>query len=111
MKTKSIVEKYFNSWQEPANFEETAACLHDNIKADLGFFKTNNKAEFIGMMSHNPVPWKDVNLVFSKYEDNFACIIYEGINTQTKAKMRVAEALEIREGEIIAVHSVISQLP
>ena len=111
MKTKELVQKYVNSWQEPTNFEETATCLHDDVTADLGFFKANSKAEFIGMMSHNPVPWKEVNLIFSKYIEDFACLVYEGVNTATNTKMRVSEALEIEDGKIITVHSVISQLP
>ncbi|WP_282081504.1 hypothetical protein [Aquimarina algiphila] len=111
MTTESLTLQYFNSWQDVVNFDETATCLHDHVKIDLGFFKTDNKIEFIEMMSNNPVPWKDVNLIFSKYTEDFACIIYEGINTQNNIKMRVSEALKIKDDKIIAIHSVISQLP
>lgn len=108
---KELVETYFNSWQEPADFGQTASCLHDDITVDMGFFKTDDKAAFIGMMSHNPVPWKDVNLLYSKYSENFACIVYEGINTANDQKMRVSEAIEIKEDKITSIFAVIAQLP
>ncbi|MEO9870456.1 hypothetical protein [Ekhidna sp.] len=111
MNTQELVLKYFNSWQEPADFDETAACLHDQVAVDLGFFKSNHKAEFIGMMSMNPSPWKDMDLLFSKYIGDFACIIYEGIDTQNNAKMRVSECLEVQDNLIVSVSSVITQLP
>lgn len=110
MKSKELVLKYFNSWQEPADFQETADCLSDNFKIDAGFFSFENKKSFIQFLESNPAPWKNVKMLSSFFGENFSAILYEGINTVNNKKMRVSEHIQIQDNKIKEVFTVIAEL-
>lgn len=110
MDYKNITLKYFNSWQEPADFEELSSCLADNFRIDAGFFKFNGKEEFIQFLKSNHSPWKDVKLLSSIFSENNAAILYEGINVDTNKKMRVSEHIHFITNYIAEISTVITQL-
>ena len=110
MKSKELVLKYFNSWQEPADFQETADCLSENFKIDAGFFSFDNKNSLIQFFESNPAPWKNVKMLSSFFGDNFSAILYEGTNTVNNKKMRVSEHIKIENAKITEIFTVIAEL-
>ena len=110
MNTKELVLKYFNSWQQPADFNAMASCLSEHLKVNSGFFKFDSRENFIHFLKANPAPWKGVKLLSSFFHEEDASILYEGINTGMNRKMRVSEHISISEGKIIDIQTVIAQL-
>ena len=110
MTSKEIALRYFNSWQEPINFQELADCLSDDFKINSGFFAFNDKDNFVQFIASNLVPWENVQMLSSFFGKNFAAILYEGINTANNKKMRISEHILIKNGKIREVHTVIAQL-
>ncbi len=110
MTSKELVLKYFHSWQQPADFQELASCLSENFVINAGFFQFNNRPDFIQFLEANPTPWKEVILLSSFFEESFAAILYEGVNTATNQKMRVSEHIQLENGKIKEVQTVIAQV-
>ena len=110
MNHEEITLKYFNSWQAPADFDELASYLTNNFKIDAGLFSFSSKEDFVQFLKANPTPWKDVRLLSSIYSEDGAAILYEGINTATNAKMRVAEHIQFEGMRIAKIYTVITQL-
>ncbi|MCG8308031.1 MAG: nuclear transport factor 2 family protein [Cytophagales bacterium] len=110
MNSEELVLKYFNSWQEPADFREMESCLSEDLVIESGFFAFRNRNDFVSFLRHNPAPWKDVKLIASVFDPEHSAIVYEGVNTADHKKMRVAELIKISGGKIIEIQTVISQL-
>lgn len=110
MKNKKTTLKYFNSWQEPADFDELSSCLAEDFRIDAGFFAFNGKKEFIEFLKSNPTPWKEVKLLSSIFSENASAILYEGINTANNKKMLVSEHIQFTDKKIVEIQTVITQL-
>jgi len=110
MTTEELTLKYFHSWQVPTDLDELASCLRMDFKIDAGFFAFQDRAHFIQFLQINSTPWKDVVLLHSFYSEDYAAILYEGVNIETLQKFRVSEHLLIREGLIAEVKTVIAAL-
>lgn len=110
MTNQTLVMKYFESWQQPANFTISAECLSENFTIDSGFFKFNSREGFIKFLSANPTPWKEVRLLSSIFCDDTSTLLYEGINTANNQRMRVAEHIKTNNGLITSIQTVITQL-
>ncbi len=110
MDLESLVMKYFNSWQSPTDFEEMADCLTPTMTIDAGIFHFDNREAFVNFCTQNPTPWKEVTLLSSIYSDGKAAIMYEGVNTANNQRMRVSEHLEITDGKISDIKTVITAL-
>ncbi|NAS29910.1 hypothetical protein GTQ40_02900 [Flavobacteriaceae bacterium R38] len=108
MNNQSLVLRYFQSWQEPVDFEKMYDCLYIHVKIDAGIFQFNNRDDFMQFITTNSVPWKDVVLISSIYNDTQAAILYEGINTATNQKMRVSEHIKVENNKITHIESVIT---
>ncbi len=110
MNTKEITLRYFNAWQEPADFNELSVYLADSFKIDAGVFEFDNKKEFIKFLKANHTPWKDVKLLASIFSAYNAAILYEGVNTVTGKKMRVSEHIRFADNKIVKINTVIAQI-
>lgn len=110
MSTKEITLKYFHSWQVPTNLEELSGCLTEDFKIDAGFFAFQDRSSFIQFLEVNTTPWKDVTLLHSFYSEDYAAILYEGVNTENLQKFRVSEHILVRAGLIAEVKTVIAAL-
>lgn len=111
MNSKEITLKYFNSWQEPADFEELSSYLAEEFSIDAGIFTFNSKKEFVQFLKSNPTPWKEVKLLSSVFSEKNTSILYEGVNTANNKKMRVAEHIQFTaDGVISEIMTVITQL-
>ena len=110
MNTEQLVLKYFQSWQEPANFEEMKESLASNMKINSGFFAFQDRSTFMSFIQQNSTPWNNITLISSFFSENFAAILYEGVNAETNQKMRVSEHLTISKGKIKTIETVIAQV-
>ncbi len=106
--TQTLVLKYFHSWQEPADLEEMRECLAADLYINSGFFRFETRDAFIEFLEQNHAPWKEVKLISGFYYEGEAAFVYEGINIVNEKKMRVAELLEIADGRIKRIDTVIS---
>ena len=108
---KMLVHRYFNSWQEPNNLKTMATCLSDDVIIDAGSFRFDNKKSFLAFISQNPTPWGNVQMLNEVYTSGKAAILYEGINQDSKYKMRVAEFISVNDNGLIKhIHSVITKI-
>ncbi len=103
------IMRYWHSWQTPTDFEETRRCLADDVVFDGGAMQIEGGDAVIQMMSANPVPWADVELVSELYSDDGGAIVYEGTVSTTGVRMRVAEQMTLRDGLIASVIAVMTQ--
>jgi len=108
--TKSLVIQYFQSWQEPADFELLAECVSEDVHFDAGFFNSQGRDAFVGFCAQNPTPWRDVHLLHAVYNDNQAAILYSGINTATGKRMQVSEHLTLESGKICDIKTTIAEV-
>lgn len=109
--TKELVLKYFHSWQSPADFEEMKSYLAPDISFDMNGFQLNGIEAVMGMVMQDPTPWKEVELLDSQFSPAQAAIIYQGVNTATDQKIRVAEHLCLANDKITRATVVMSMLP
>ncbi len=106
MNSKDLVLKYFNSWQQPSDFDEMRACVSDDVTFNGGeMMKVTGGDALKQMVSANPDPWTDVILLKSYFGDNQAVLFYEGRNSHNKTT-RVAEYLTITNGRISDIVAV-----
>lgn len=110
MTTEELTLKYFHSWQVPTDLDELASCLSTDFRIDAGFFAFQDRERFIQFLEVNSTPWKDVTLLHSFYGEDYAAILYEGVNTTTLQKFRVSEHILLRAGLITEVKTVIAAL-
>ena len=101
--TQQQIMRYWRSWQAPTDFEETRRCLADDVAFDGGAMRVDGGDAVIAMMSANPVPWTDVQLVSEVYGDDAGAIVYEGTVSTSGVRMRVAELMTLRDGLITSV--------
>jgi len=65
-------------------------CLSPDLKINSGFFEFESIASF--------------------FSEDFAAILYEGVNAETNQKIRVSEHLTISAGKIKTIETVIAQV-
>jgi len=110
-KTKELVLKYFHSWQNPADFDEMGGYLAEDIVFDRNGHQLQGVEAVIGMLMQNPTPWKEVQLLDAVFSSDQAVLVYQGVNTATNQKIRVAEHLHLANLQITKVTAVLSILP
>jgi len=77
-KSKDLVLRYFNSWQEPADYEEFRSCISDNLIFDSNLAKIEDGDVLTEFVRSNESPWEDVKLLGSLFLDSKAALFYEG---------------------------------
>ena len=100
MTTKELILAYWQSWQSHENWEETRALMHDDFHFDAGGFVSRNADELIGMMQSGN-PWKDIRLIDCIVEGEKGALFYEGTDSMTGARIRIAELITVRDGKVI----------
>ena len=100
---KSVVLKYFNSWQEPADFDEMQNCLDDNVVIDMGSHTIEGSKNFIDFLKRGESQWEKVVLLGSCYTNEGASLFYDGVDVNTKIRTRVAEYLIVRNDRIVKI--------
>ncbi|MEO9884211.1 MAG: hypothetical protein ABJR05_08045 [Balneola sp.] len=108
MNTEKLVLKYFQSWKEKGSLNEMNESLY--LKINSGFFESGRSASFIGFLEEHFTPWNNITLISSFFSENFAAILYEGVNAETNQKMRVSEHLTISKGKIKTIETVEAQV-
>lgn len=111
MTCEEVVLKYWNAWQVPADFEAMEGCLAPDVRLDMGAFQATSAAEFRAIVESNPTPWAEVTLLDSHFGADSGTIVYEGTNTGTGVRTRVAELCRVSEGRITHITAVLGQLP
>lgn len=111
MEPKELILKYWKSWQNHGNWEETRSLMKDNMVFDTGIFKTDSADQLIQLMQKGD-PWQAIKLLDLVIEGNKGTLIYEGINSVNQSKIRIAEILTVEDGKIancLASISVITE--
>ena len=108
--SRQLVLRYFNSWQQPANFDEMRSYLADNLIFDAGFHHLEGGDAFAEFCKNAGSPWEDVDLLATIFKDNEATLFYEGVNVETRVKTRVAEHITVKQGKIAKIITVMLQL-
>lgn len=109
MDTEEIILTYWKSWQNHSNWEETRKLMKDDFKFDAGFFKTNSADQLVEMMK-NGNPWKEIKLLDKIITGNKGVLFYEGIDSVTNTKVRIAEIMEVETDKVASCVASISQL-
>ena len=110
MDTKTLILNYWRSWQTPADFDEMESCLARDVVMNMGAFEARSAAEFRAIVESNPAPWERVELVDSCFGEDFGTLVYEGTNTASGRRTRVAELLRVDDGRISRVTGVLTEL-
>jgi len=105
--TKSVILRYFQSWQEPADYSEFRACLDNNMIFDCNLGIAVGADVFTELSSKREKPWKDVQLLASVYDENCGSIIYNGTDVDSGKITRISEHLYIKNGYIKKITAVI----
>ena len=111
MNAEQIILKYWNSWQEPADFDEMQSCLADDIELNFAGQEVKGAAAFRAMVEASADPWRDVKLIDSHFGDDGGSIIYEGTSSKQGARIRVAEIVHVRDGRIVGATAVFAPAP
>ncbi|MEZ4688533.1 MAG: nuclear transport factor 2 family protein [Bacteroidia bacterium] len=109
MNTEALILNYWKSWQSHSNWEETRALMKDDFYFDAGFFKTESADQLIEMMK-NGNPWQDVQLLDIVTHDDKGALFYEGIDTVTQSRVRIAEIITVEAGKVASCVATISQM-
>ncbi len=110
MSTEEIILGYWKSWQDHENWEETRSYMKDDFQFDAGLFKASSADELVAMMKMGN-PWKDIVLLDKAISENKGALIYEGVDTVTNAKIRIAEVITVKDGKVASGIANITQLP
>ncbi len=110
MNTEELILKFWNSWQQPADWNEMRSCLADDYQFDAGMFKCSNGDEAVAIAQMGN-PWKEVELLDMICKEDHAAIIYQGIDINSGAQFRVSEFLKIKDRKITGGFGVVTQLP
>ncbi len=106
MNTKDLVLNYFNSWQEPADFDEMKSYLADDVTFDGGdMMKITGSEALKQVISANPDPWSKVTLLRSYFGDDEAILFYQGKTSQGNTA-RVAEYMTLTAGKISSIVAI-----
>jgi len=106
--SRESIMRYWKSWQTPTDFEETRRCLANDVAFDGGLMRLDSADAVIQMMSADPIPWVEVELVSEVTGDDGGAIVYEGTVSTTGVRMRVAELITLRDGLISSVTTVMA---
>lgn len=108
--TERLVLKYFHSWQEPPDYEALRETLASDVEFDAGGQVLKGADRLTAMVRETESPWEQVTLLASIFEDEAAALFYEGVDSRSKIKTRVAEHLAIRNGRIGRILAAICPL-
>lgn len=104
------MRRYFQSWQEPADWEEFRSCLGDDVVFDPGGASIQGADQLTEMLRASESPWREVELLASLFGDDSAALFYEGTERSSGIRHRVAEYLDIEQGRIQRALVTIVQL-
>lgn len=83
--------------------------MKDDFTFDAGFFKTETADQLIELMKKGN-PWKEIELIDIITVGNKGTLFYEGIDSVTKAKIRIAEIITVDGDKVASCVACISQL-
>lgn len=110
MNTKELVLKYWRSWQDHSSWETTRSLMKDDFKFDAGDLITHSADDLIRLMKRGN-PWKDIELIECVVDDNKGALLYEGTDSETSVRFRIAEIITVEEDKVSACIANISRLP
>lgn len=110
MNSEEIVMKYWTSWQSHSDWSTMRSLMTDDFKFDAGFFKTESAEQIIDIMKKGH-PWKDIVMLAQNIQKDKAFLIYEGMDSVTSKKYRVAEYLILRDKKVAECLTTISEYP
>lgn len=111
MTSEEVIRAYWQSWQEPADFDAMESFLADDVVFDAGFGRLAGSTAFRAMVEENPEPWLDVRLVDAAFWEDGGTIVYEGTGSSSGIRNRIAELLRVDGDRITSVTAVFGQLP
>lgn len=83
--------------------------MADDFQFDAGSFKTQSADELIEMMKKGN-PWKNIELVHSVFHDNSGSLFYEGTDSVSGERFRIAEFLVTRQRKVSSCMACIVKL-
>lgn len=107
---RELVLTYFQSWQTPSDWTLLRSCLADDVGFDSGQGALVGADSLLAMMQDAATPWEKVLLIGSVFHENNAALMYDGTAKETGAKFRVAEHIEVKDGEISKITAAICPL-
>ncbi len=110
MSTQDVILKFWKSWQSHSDWDKVKECIVEDFYFDTGVFHTSSANELIEAMKKGN-PWENTILLNSVFEKNKGALVYEGVDSITKEKIRISEILEVKKGKVASCISSISFLP
>lgn len=111
MNTEEIILAYWKSWQGHDNWERTRSYMCDDVHFDAGAFQTQTADQLIALMKRGN-PWKDIQLLDTVMgEENKGALIYEGTDSVSGTRMRIAEIITVCDEKIARCITTIAALP
>ena len=110
--TKELVLRYFESWQEPADWKAFAESLAPDVVFDPGGgVEIRGRDALSSMLESTESPWRDVTLLESIFASDSAALFYEGTERRTGIRHRVGEHVAVGPEGITKVVAVILAMP
>ena len=98
--SKDVILAYWKSWQIK-DWDLLEGSLADNL--DFGGQPMPRDA-FLQMCKQGS-PWKDVDLIDSLFTDDAGALIYEGTDTKSGERVRVAEIVRVEGGKVVGANA------
>ncbi|MDX1520819.1 MAG: nuclear transport factor 2 family protein [Anaerolineae bacterium] len=108
--TKTLVLRYFEAWQEPADFDELRRCLADHARFDVGHLVIEDGDALPALIAQSGSPLHGVTLIKSLFLPDQAVLFYDGYEKSTGRKIRFAEFIEVEDGLIANVTAAIAPM-
>lgn len=108
MPSRKLVRRYFEAWQSPADLETLRECLAEDFRLENGSIRFDNAKAFLGYLEEHHTIWENVKLLSEVYTANRAALLYSGYMPERGTEMRIAEFIEVEDGKIKLIQSVLS---
>ena len=108
MDTETLLLTYWKAWQSHKDWKCTRALMQDDFYFDAGSFQTHSADALIELMKKGN-PWREIVLLEMLVDGNQGAMVYEGIDSKSGKKMRIAEVLKVKENKVSTCISSISE--
>ncbi len=99
---RELILTFWRSWQGASpNWEQMHGCL----AASVTFGEHAMTAEQFTAMCKQGNPWQDVELLSSRFTDEGGALLYEGTDTKTGKRVRVAEFIDVADGKVTGANA------
>jgi hypothetical protein len=105
--TDELLENFFEWWTKPGNVRRPTF-LSDDFTFDLGYGGMAND-DLVWWVQQKP-PWRDLRVVARIVHEDKAALVFEGTDSATSLRHRVAWFVEVSGDKILRVVETDSRL-